>query len=323
MVSKDGFMSAFMGFVVGDALGVPHENRSREELLMNPVKGLDGHGTHNQPPGTWSDDTSMMLCVMENIIQTGKLKNLVELFIRWYRDGHNTPHGVCFDIGNTTRKALEDIMSNGRLTFGEKDEINEGNDALMRCLPYAFILPEGAGVIPMLRQSKITHRSWISYSCCLAFERMIRLLLNGDTIQDAHNKAMGYLRFGWRITDYDDVDTEQFSLFKRLMSDEFPSLLNDQIFSTGYVIHTYEAAVWCMLNTSSYEEAVLKAVNLGGDTDSIAALTGAMAGLVYGLDSIPKEWLDLIAKPELLSTMAEQYMQALEREEKSGIDNLF
>lgn len=317
MLHKDGFRSAFMGFVVGDALGVPHEFRSRDELMLNPVTGMDGYGSYHQPPGTWSDDTSMMLCVMENIIQHGKIRHLAKLFIHWYRSGHNTPHGECFDIGTTTRNSLENIISSGRVIPSEMDETAAGNGALMRCLPYAFILPQGAGIVPMLKENRITHRNWLSQTCCMAFERLIRLLLDGNSILDAHNKAMGYLRHGWRITDDNPIEPENFRLFGRLMSQDFSTLPIDQISSTGYVLHTYEAAVWCMLNTRSYKEAVLKAVNLGGDTDTIAALTGAMAGIVYGMDSIPREWMDMIIKRELLTTMTEQFLAALEKQTQS------
>jgi ADP-ribosylglycohydrolase len=292
---------AVWGFVVGDALGVPYEFSTRHAMIEKPASGITGYGTYNQAPGTWSDDTSMMLCVLENIVNQGKPKDLAHLFLQWYNHNYMTANGVLFDIGNTTRTALTNMMNGVSLKHcGLSDEHSAGNGSLMRCIPYAFVEDIAKSVSDMIIDSRITHRHPLCTLSCMYYVKMLRAILEGKSKQEAADYAAGYIRHGWRISDADDDHLPMKEKFKRLFSPTFHTLPETEIKSTGYVIDTLEAAVWCFLNTDSYEASVLHAVNLGGDTDTIAALTGALSGLFYGYDSIPQHWISAIVNQPLI-----------------------
>ena len=295
---------AVWGFVVGDALGVPYEFSTRNMMKENPAIDMVGFGTYNQPPGTWSDDSSMMLCVLENIINKGTKKDLAQLFLRWYKDDYMTPHGELFDIGITTSTALGNLMRGVKPSHsGLNDEMSAGNGSLMRCLPYAFVEDISKSIFDMTMDNRITHRHHLCTLCCIYYVKMLRALLDGKDKLEAIRIAAGYLHKGWRITDAEDDHIDVKRKFEKLFSPNYQQLQESAIQSSGYVISTLESVVWCFLNTENYKDAVLKAVNLGGDTDTIAALTGGLAGLYYGYDSIPEEWLNKIASPNIINNL--------------------
>lgn len=297
---KQQLNDALWGFLVGDALGVPYEFSDRDQMLHQPATGMTGYGTYNQPVGTWSDDSSMMLCVLENVSKGGNVRDLADLFLRWYREGYHTAGGKVFDIGLTTLDALTRLADGVHPSkSGNSDQHSAGNGSLMRCVPYAFAVDMPKSVYNMIIQNKITHSVTICHEACMFYVKMLRSLAEGSTKEIALSAAGSYLRYGWRISDQDDPN-ESVGLFSRLFNPSFASIPVDEIHSTGYVIHTLEACVWCFMNSDTYTEAVLKAVNLGGDTDTIAALTGALAATHYGIHQIPTEWRKSIQRePEL------------------------
>ena len=304
---------ALWGFIVGDALGVPYEFSTRSMMKKNPATDMVGYGTYNQPPGTWSDDTSMMLCVLENILNKGNTRDLANLFLKWYKDDYMTPHGELFDIGITTSTALGNLMSGIKPSqSGLSDEMSAGNGSLMRCIPYAFVEDFHQSVFNMVMDNRITHRHHLCSLSCMYYVKMMRSILDGKDKQEACSNAAGYLRKGWRLTDAEDDHVETRKIFQKLFDPDFSKLPENEIKSTGYVISTLEAVIWCFLNTENYKEAVLKAVNLGGDTDTIAALTGGLAGLYYGYEQIPNEWINQIANQGLINSL----MDKLNLEEK-------
>ncbi len=309
---------ALWGFIVGDALGVPYEFSTRNMMKENPAVDMVGYGTYNQPPGTWSDDTSMLLCVLENIINNGDIQSLSELFVKWYRDDYMTPHGELFDIGITTSRALQKVMVGVKPALaGGADESSSGNGSLMRSLPYAFVDDIKKSIFNMTMENRITHRNSICSYCCMFYVKMMRALLEGKDKFEAVKDGAAYLKYGWRITDSDDDHEAEWEWFKLLFKADFAALPESEIKSTGYVLSTLEASIWCFLNTDNYKDAVLKAVNLGGDTDTIAAITGGLAGLYYGYDNIPSNWCEKIAGQHLINNLLnkinlnEKYIQKL------------
>ena len=295
---------AFWGFIVGDAFGLPYEFVDRDDTRSNPAKEMIGHGTFNQPVGTWSDDTSMMLCVMENIYNRGDMSALSQLFIQWYRDGYNTPHGEAFDIGNTTQVAIERLMQ-GEIPSrsGSSDERSAGNGSLMRTVPYVFTTRTFQEMmLCMTYDHHITHRLPICMDASFFYAHLLKALADGQIKEDAMKIAGDYVQFGWRIMDHKDEDSfmEYTKKFQRLIKNDFAMLKEEDISSSGYVMDTLEASIWSFLNSTSYSDAILRAVNLGQDTDTIAALTGALAGVYYGYDSIPKDWLNRIVGKETI-----------------------
>jgi ADP-ribosylglycohydrolase len=299
--------SAIWGFVVGDALGVPHEFRNRESFATFPVADMIAGGTHLQPIGTWSDDTSLLLCVLENIYNRGDSKSLAKLFLRWYQDGYQAAHGKLFDIGITTQLAFDRIIKGVPISkSGLCDKNSAGNGSLMRSLPYSFIEDFSEGAYKMVLDNKITHRLPICHESCLFYIRMARSLAEGQSKDEALDEAARYLRMGWRISDQ-SID-KVFTPFQRLFSKSFALTSIDRIYSNGYVIHTLEAAIWSFLNGDDYRSCVLKAVNLGGDTDTIAALTGGLAGIFYGISDIPSKWRRSIVSCDKIDMMLRKWL---------------
>lgn len=311
------YVSAIMGLVVGDALGVPVEFMSREDLKSNPVRGMRGYGTYNQPPGTWSDDSSMVVATMEWIVETKEppldYVQLMDKFSQWLMYGEYTPYGDTFDCGISTNRA---IMNYGRgmqpTECGGKTEYDNGNGSLMRILPMAlWNASELAGeeifqLDCIYDTSSLTHAHARSKAGCLLYSKMIADLLHMPD-EDKH-KTIKYSIDSFRkyLSGEQDVEivseAERYSRIWEL--DSFVALPETAINSSGYIVDTLEAALWCFLTTDSYKECVLKAVNLGNDTDTVAAVAGGLAGLYYGFENIPQEWVGLIPRKEWIIDLA-------------------
>ena len=315
-----------MGLCVGDALGVPVEFVSRESLQRDPVTGMRGYGVHNQPPGTWSDDTSMTLCLLDSLAHGLDYIDIMQRFVSWMYEGKYTPHGEVFDIGRITKRAL---FRFGRgeepLQCGGRSEFDNGNGSLMRLLPLIFILYTRYGFPP-------AHVGGTSEDHECATNAAFDILHNVSSLTHAH--ARSHLACGMYVSiaswlmivglpfaidagmtdaaDYyakKEPYAEELQHFARICGRDslrdFAKLPQEAIRSDGYVVHTLEAALWCLLNTDSYESCVLKAVNLGGDTDTTAAVAGGLAGLAYGPQAIPEAWKEPLARREYIEDLCE------------------
>lgn len=279
-----------MGLVVGDALGVPFEFRQRDSFTATD---MTGYGTYNQPPGTWSDDSSMTLATLESIGRWGEIRpnDIMIEFAYWLDLGKYTPYGKAFDVGSTTRKAIQRYTHKGiaPLHCGGKSVMDNGNGALMRILPVALVPHTRADV---KRVGQLTHAHEISQTACRLYCYVVD---HYDKFSDmkAAIRDLGRLAVVHYSTD-----------FNRLSMLE--DLSRDEIKSTGYVVDTLEAALWCVLKTDSYRDCVLTAVNLGEDTDTIAAVAGGVAGIAYGCggpQGIPDEWIAQIPRREWIGEL--------------------
>lgn len=303
---------ALMGFIVGDALGVPYEFLSREEMTANPATGMTGYGTYHQPPGTWSDDTSMMLCIMENEILRGNIYTLSDRFIRWYQDGYMTPHDECFDIGITTRTALERCIAGiDPGLSGLDDHRSAGNGSLMRIAPYAFRdMPDARH--HMLEQNGITHRTPLAQISCMAWQEIFIGLLAGKEPAAAISDI--FVSFERIVRNWIKEGHEHCpQVIGRIRHPRFSELPASEIRSSGFVVHTLEASLWCLLRSTDYRSAVLNAVNLGEDTDTTAAVTGALAGAYYGISAIPTEWIDTLVRKDHVEMMVDKFLEHCSR----------
>lgn len=278
-----------MGLVVGDALGVPVEFKQRDTY---EVTDMIGYGTYNQPPGTWSDDSSMTLATLESIGRLGKIDpaDIMGNFFRWFEHADFTPWGEVFDIGAGTQRAISRYAKGIPVSGCGGDSIRDnGNGSLMRILPLAFVPHTERDVFDI---SALTHAHPISQIACLLYISMADHLLAGDSKEKAVAKGIQV------------IAPEEYARLPNIHQ-----CRRNEIKSTGYVVDTLEAVLWCLLNTDNYRDCVLTAVNLGDDTDTVAAIAGGLAGVLYGVGGekgIPEEWIAQIARRDWIGQLCER-----------------
>lgn len=306
--SKDKIKSVLFGVAVGDALGVPFEFKSRAVIRMNPATDFVGYGAYNLPPGTWSDDSSLTFCLAEALTIGFDLNAIGQNFVKWYFDNYWTPRGDVFDIGIATRQAINRLAKGERPDLaGSTDVSSNGNGSLMRVLPLVFYLldkPINERFEITRQVSSITHGHIRSIIACFYYLEFARLI-----IKKGNNKFDIYKYLQTEITHYlksVSIDLREIEVFDSLLNQNIYEQGEDSISGSGYVLHTLEASVWCLLTTDNYKDAVLKAINLGEDTDTTGAVTGGLAGLLYGFDNIPQNWVKQIARTDEIKDLSER-----------------
>lgn len=306
---KNSIKSALFGVAVGDALGVPVEFKSREYLRKNPLIDMVGYGTHNQPAGTWSDDSSLTFCLAEMLSKKYDLDLLATNFLNWYNDNYWTPHGSLFDIGVATSSAMFSLAKGTPPTLaGGKGEESNGNGSLMRILPIIFYIKDldiEQRFQVVKDVSSLTHAHIRSVIACLIYTEMALQLLEGydkwEAFKNMKNLVANFLENN-AVCSQNELDK-----FHRILGNHSNNqykvtpiyeLEEPEIASSGYVLDTLEASLWCLFKANSYEETVIMAVNLGKDTDTTGAVAGGLAGLLYDFESIPKKWINSLARRE-------------------------
>ncbi len=306
--------AGIFGVCVGDALGVPVEFKTRETLKAFPVENMREFGSWNQPKGTWSDDSSLTLCIADELTKGYDLEKIGQSFVKWVKYGHWTAHGRLFDIGGTTRHSIARLIKGESAKFsGNIFEEDNGNGSLMRTLPLAFYLKDEENIEKLYQTVKevsaITHAHFRSVFACFIYVIFAVELIKGkDKKQAYHHTQKMVLQF----SEIQGFNPKEIQLFDRVLKNDISEYHEDSISSGGYVLHSLEASLWCFLKSENYTEAVLKAVNLGEDTDTTGAITGGIAGLYYGFESIPKEWIDVLARKEDIEKLCEKLNEKLE-----------
>ncbi|MDD5149807.1 MAG: ADP-ribosylglycohydrolase family protein [Flavobacterium sp.] len=286
-------MGCIFGLAIGDAVGTTLEFKERG--TFEPITDMVGGGPFYLEPGEWTDDTSMTLCLAQSLIVCAGFdaKDQLDKYVKWYKTGYFSSNDVCFDIGDQTRKILDEYIRtddevnsayvlSARLPNGS---LSSGNGSLMRIAPIAlyYLSDTKSALKYAMRSSLTTHASVDCIDCCTIFVELLLLALScidkATIVNYPRLKIIGANKINSRITD---------------------------IKSTGYVKDSISAAIWCFNQTENYKDAILLAANLGGDADTIASITGQLAGAYYGFDSIPIEWRNRIAKYELLESIAKQ-----------------
>lgn len=306
------WLNGIMGVVVGDALGVPVEFKERQELRNDPVETMRGYGSFNLPAGSWSDDTSMTLATLDSLRKGFNRHDIMRKFISWIRQAEYTPFGNVFDMGNICYRAIAKYELLGDIDHcGCDKDYENGNGSLMRILPACLYfyqkqkgegMPDEEAIEHIHAVSALTHAHIRSLIACGLYYFMIKSILDNEgTLME--RLQMG-VQAAFSFYKSIDTDADELNHFKRITDlKEFSVIPEDDIRSTGYVVDTLEAAVWCLINTDSYKTCTLKAVNLGDDTDTVSAIAGGLAGLYYGYRNIPKEWLETIQKREWIEGM--------------------
>jgi len=311
-LTHENIEACFLGLAIGDALGVPVEFRLRDYLRDKPVVTMIGYGCWNQPPGTWSDDSSLTFCTAESLANGYNLEDMGLRFLQWYKKGYWGAHHALFDIGNTTRIALDRIHHGEKALYsGELDETSNGNGSLMRIVPAALYfsnLDDEKLYLALKEISGITHAHFRSVLSCFIYSCFVGELIKGtekaEAWQQARNRCNTFIQAG-------GYNPAEIKLFDRLLLQDITTLPESTIMSSGYVLHTLEASIWAFLTTDTFAMAVLKAVNLGGDTDTTGCVTGALAGLYYGPEALPTEWVTGLAREKDIRNLALNFTKAL------------
>ncbi|WP_071131261.1 ADP-ribosylglycohydrolase family protein [Enterococcus timonensis] len=320
-MEKNILQAAILGSILGDSVGVPVEFMPRERLTKQPVTGLRSFGTHNQPAGTWSDDSSMSLATIVSLTEhDDDFNDVMTRFLAWLRQGEYTPFGICFDIGISTERAISRFEGGlTALRCGGSAESDNGNGALMRMMPVLFDLrkkfgdnfatdPQSYDVIHNF--ARITHAHPRNLMACGLYLVIANELMTAKLNGGKHFKGAAVASGLKKARDYyqsNPAFQQESAYFARIFNTYFGMLPRKEIKSSGYVVDTLEASLWSFLSGRNYADCTLKAVNLGGDADTIASLSGGLAGIYYGLESIPAEWLDQLQKKEWIDTVIEAF----------------
>ena len=286
--TQDRALGAFLGLAVGDALGTTLEFQDRDS--QPPHTEMLGGGVFDLAPGQWTDDTSMALALADSLVAHPTLDatDLMQRFVAWGERGDYSCTGTCFDIGITTRQALQRFTVTGNPFAGSDASDTAGNGSIMRLAPVALVALSDAALAERLAvdQSRVTHAAPACLDACRFMVEVLRELIAG-----------GEAPFRPR-------EPGAFPSIKDLVRGAYTGKTRKEIRSTGYVVDTLEAALWAVQRTTNFEDALVLAVNLGGDADTVGAVAGQLAGARYGLSGIPRRWLAPLAWRDRLEAVA-------------------
>ena len=274
-------------------MGAPIEFSARDTYI--PINGYRAGGPFQLEAGCWTDDTTMALCLAETLLAHGayEASDYGKRLVRWVEEGYNSLTGTCFDIGNTTRNAIETFRLYGPEQSGEMGPNSAGNGSIMRLAPVSVFYQENAVLAEemAMAQGALTHRHAVPSDGCRLLNRV---LLEG-------------IKMGEKQAALASIDTMKVCAeFADVPLGTYRDKRREEIRSDGYVVSTLEAALWAVWNTQTFGEAILLGVNLGDDADTVGAVTGQIAGAIYGLSGIPENWQTGVADGARLLETAER-----------------
>jgi ADP-ribosylglycohydrolase len=299
MTTLDRYRGCLLGLAAGDALGTTLEFKEPGEF--EPLADMVGGGPFDLNPGEWTDDTSMALCLAESLVTQRDFDPIhqLEMYVRWYRHGHLSVKGRCFDIGITTAGALRRFEAHRQPYPGSTDPGAAGNGSLMRLAPapLAFAAKPPVAIYMAGQSSRTTHAAVECIDACRYFAGLLLAAINGLSKREILNN------------DYEPavkcfLENPLAPKVAEIARGSFKAKEPPQIRGSGYVIHTLEAALWAFHTTDDFRAGALKVVNLGEDADTTGAVYGQIAGAYYGADGIPAEWRDKLAMRELIERRA-------------------
>jgi ADP-ribosyl-[dinitrogen reductase] hydrolase len=287
---RDRATGAMLGLAVGDAVGTTLEFKRRDSYSR--LSDMVGGGPFRLKPGEWTDDTAMAMALATSLYETGGLHeaDLMQRFVNWWRNGDYSCTGTCFDIGGTTRSALGRFQRSGNPMAGSTHPHEAGNGSLMRLSPVAVRYWRDRKTLNDVaaRQSQTTHAATACVDACVVWANMI-----ADAIEGVHAEAILNAAPG----PYTEV-------ISKIVEGSWRGLHRSAVQSSGYVAHSLEASLWCIARTHDFKSAVLMAANLGEDADTTAAITGQLAGAIYGAKGIPAHWRERVAWSDKISSLA-------------------
>jgi ADP-ribosylglycohydrolase len=302
------YKGSLLGLAAADALGTTLEFKSPGSF--EPISDMVGGGPFHLKAGEWTDDTSMALCLAESLIESRGFypADQMERYVRWYRDGHLSSNGICFDIGGTVVKALKLFEETKKPYCGSTDPKSSGNGSIMRLAPVVLLYankPEEA-IEKAKESSRTTHGSAICLDACRYFSSLILGALNGiskgELLSKHYSIIPGYWKKNRLVPEINEIAAGSFK-------EKNPP----KIKGTGYAAACLEAALWAFYKSNSFKEGALMAVNLGDDADTTGAVYGQLAGAYYGERNIPEKWLSILAYRELISDFAVKIFNMSER----------
>lgn len=298
MNELDRFRGSLIGLACGDAVGTTLEFKTRG--TFSPLTDMVGEGPFHLQPGEWTDDTSMALCLATSLIEAKGFDahDQMDRYLNWYENGYLSSNGVCFDIGNATRKALRHYRETGDPFSGSTDPNSAGNGSLMRLASVVlFYYPERELSLHFCAESsRITHCAAECIDACRLFGDMLFRALGGADKQDI------LLGSSKELVGSDAL--------KSIAQGDYLNKAANDIRGTAYVVESLEAALWSFWMTDIFEKAILTAANLGDDADTTAAICGQIAGAYYGEIGLPNRWLERLVMKEKIGGLAEQLWRA-------------
>ena len=319
MSMKKIWKEGIFGVIIGDALGCPVQFESREKVATHPVTGMRGFGSFDLPAGSWTDDSSLTLALLDSIGRNGNmnLNKIMLNFVEWLEHGAFTPYGYSYDIGFGTESAILEYEHTGDpLTCGGRSEQNNGNGSLMRIMPACLYCcsknyDEDKAIRAIHAVGSLTHAHIRANIACGLYWFMVRAILNGaGTLSQRMQEGLDEgFRFYERTLGEDLAELAHYDRIRDLK--QFAQTPAEEIQGNGYVVETLEAVVWALITTNSFEEALLKVVNLGRDTDTTGAIAGGLAALYYGYKAIPTDWIREIKKKDWIEELCEQAERAV------------
>lgn len=292
VIAKDYIKNSILGAIVGDAMGVPYEWKTSKQVNRILKDYMVADNRRMLPSGAWSDDSSMILCTVESLNNTGR--DMVEIannYVKWYDENHWTSIGRIFDMGGTTRVAMENIR-NGCCVNG-LGEMDKGNGSLMRVLPMSLYLRDkGRYEIKEVIEnfSTLTHGSTECKIACVWYSLIVKHILEMPKLAQLYS-----VLFMARKEIEELYSDEELEPFNRILSGEILFKRPEELNGSGYVVHSLEVVINCLFNQNGYRDAILRAISVGNDTDTNACLVGGIMGLI---DDIPESWLNEIMRKD-------------------------
>ena len=308
---KERIRGGILGAVLGDAMGLPWEGATRAELDERPIEGMTGGGPHGQPPGTWSDDSSLLLSLADSLCSGYDLEDIGDAFLAWWQQGEWTPHGRVFGYGATTAAAVQRFgVGVPPSSSGMTGEGSNGNGSLMRTLPVAiYFHRDGDRMLQAAHEvSAVTHAHPRSLMCCGIYCLIAARVVAGDDRPTAVERGVSAARDHY----HGGLWQAELPHLQRVLSLEIADLDRSEVRSTAYVVHTLEAAIWSFLRGQTFRESLLGALNLGGDTDTIGCVNGGLGGLRWGFSSLPTNETQNLARKNGIDELCERFHRAVQ-----------